>query len=340
MFEITAGIEDELVDGSNIPVEKVVDTGEKTFENELKKITERIYGKKTDEKPRPKVKAEAHVNPKLEKLKQNLEKTSAIDSRIYDEIHEVLKFRDVDEQIINVILKQMDKYKDFLDSENVDNYVVSTLSSLVSTSNFEVKKGSKPNIIALIGPTGVGKTTCIAKLAIISKILHNLDVGLISIDTYRLGALDQLKIFSEVSNIEFFVAYEPSDLASLVNKMRKKDIIFIDTVGRSQNSPAHLKGIQDFLSAVKTDDIFLVLSSTSTSKNLIDVAQKFKILNYSGLIFTKIDEAVTFGNILNITSKTDTPIKYLTNGQVIPDDIIAADPEFIANMVYSGKVNL
>jgi len=209
---------------------------------------------------------------------------------------------------------------------------------MIPTSNFEVKKSKKPTIVSLVGPTGVGKTTCIAKLAVISKILHNLDVGLISIDTYRLGALDQLKIFSEISAIDFFVAYEPSDMVSLISKMRKKDLIFIDTVGRSQNQPSQLKGIQDFLSTVKMDDTYLVLNSTATSKNLIDVAEKFKSLNYNGLIFSKLDEAVTFGNILNITYKFDTPIKYLTNGQVIPDDIIAADPDFIANMIYSGKI--
>ena len=96
---------------------------------------------------------------------------------------------------------------------------------------------------------------------------------------------------------------------------------------------------KELLAAAEVDEVYLVLSTTSTTKNLFDVAEKFKIFNYSSVLFTKIDEAVAYGNILNFVTSFDVPISFFTNGQVIPDDIIAADPEFTANMIYTGKMN-
>jgi flagellar biosynthesis protein FlhF len=135
------------------------------------------------------------------------------------------------------------------------------------------------------------------------------------------------------------VAYEPQEIPGLIAEFRKKDIVFIDTAGRSQNNAGLLKETSRFLSSTKVDEVYLVLSTTSTTKNILDVAQKFRVLNYNGVVFTKLDEAVSFGNILNVTANFNVPIKYLTNGQIIPDDIIAADPQFIANMIYTGKIS-
>ena len=124
-----------------------------------------------------------------------------------------------------------------------------------------------------------------------------------------------------------------------MKKFKNKDIVFIDTVGRSQNNTKLLNSINQFLKATKIDETYLVLNSTSDYKIMLDVAKKFKVLNYNGIVFSKLDEAVSFGNILNLVEEIKVPIKYLTNGQVIPDDIIAADSEFIANMIVSGKIS-
>jgi len=124
-----------------------------------------------------------------------------------------------------------------------------------------------------------------------------------------------------------------------VRKFKTKDLIFIDTVGRSQNNLELLKDIKQFISSVKVDETFLVLNSTSSLKTMLDIAEKFELFNYNGLIFTKLDESVSFGNLLNLSSTIEVPIKFLTNGQTIPDDIIAADSDFVANLVISGKLN-
>lgn len=327
-FELTAGIEDDnsvLVEEK--PRVKKVVKEQNVFENELKKLTDKIY-------VQPQKKTQVSVEANKQKINQYFKSDK---TAVNNEVKELLRQREIDEPIIETILSQLKKHKELVKEENVDNYIISTIESMIPTSGFQYDKKKKPKIISLVGPTGVGKTTCIAKLAVISKILHNLDIGLISIDTYRLGALDQLKILAEVSNIDFLVAYEPSDMPKLLAKFRKKDIVFIDTVGRSQKNTALLKGINDFLKAVNIDEIYLVQSSTTTLKTMYDIADKFKVLNYSGIIFTKVDEAAAYGNILNLVHKFNVPVKYLTNGQVIPDDIIAADSEFIAKMIYSGN---
>ncbi|HED06980.1 MAG TPA: flagellar biosynthesis protein FlhF [Ignavibacteria bacterium] len=333
-FEITAGIEDEF----NEPVlatqikEKRSNTAEKNYSNEISKLRNKIF---INPAPGNKTLLRGTSTP------TKAEPTKKIKNNIETELKEIIDTlinREVQKPIISSIINQLKKFRSYLHSSNIDSYVLSSIASMIPTYHFEVNKRNKPKVVAMVGPTGVGKTTCIAKLAVISKILHNLNVGLISIDTYRLGALDQLRIFSEISNVDMLVAYEPKDIPGLLNSLKDKDIIFIDTAGRSQNNKEHLLQANKFLSAAKVDETYLVLSSTSTTKNLLDVSEKFKILNYNSVIFTKIDEAVSYGNILNIVNNFDIPLSFLTNGQVIPDDIISADPEYIANMVYTGKL--
>ena len=335
MFELTAGVEEEeqVLEFANPKEENEFSHLDNNFSDEIEKLSNKIFINPVSS------------NSALSKRDLNLPAQRGangtevnIDKEL-KEIVDTLFNREVQKPIISSILAQLKKYKNFLHPTNIDSYVLSSIASIISTAKFEVSKKGRPKKVALVGPTGVGKTTCIAKLAVISKILHNLDVGLISIDTYRLGALDQLRIFSEISNIEMLVAYEPSDIPKLINSFKKKDIIFIDTAGRSQKNTDQLDKTNEFLTAAKVDDTYLVLSSTGTTKNLYDVAEKFKVFNYNSVIFTKIDEAVTFGNILNIVTNFDVPVSFLSNGQVIPDDIISADSEFIANMVYTGKYN-
>ncbi len=334
MFEITAGIEEEnILEYAGAETKQKSVGSKKNFSDELQKLSDKIFINPVSERENLKHKSTGLNSAKNEKF------TSSEIEKELKEIVDTLFAREVQKPIISSILNQLKKYKNFLHSSNIDSYVLSSIASIIPTYHFEVNKRKKTKSVALVGPTGVGKTTCIAKLAVISKILHNLDVGLISIDTYRLGAIDQLRIFSEISNIDMLVAYEPSDMPKLINSFKKKDIIFIDTAGRSQKNTDQLVKANEFLTAANVDETYLVLSSTGTTKNLLDVSQKFKLFDYDSVIFTKIDEAVTFGNILNVVTNFDVPISFLSNGQVIPDDIISADPEFIANMIYTGKFN-
>ena len=335
MFEITAGIDEEeaLLEYAEPSMNNYSEQPKQNLPDELRKLTDKIFinpATKLDSSKREIRPSEK--NQFITEPKNNVEKE-------LKKVVETLFDREVQKPIITSLVNQLKRYKGFLHESNLDSYVLSSLASMIPTYHFEVKKEDTPKVVALVGPTGVGKTTCIAKLAVISKILHNLSVGLISIDTYRLGALDQLRIFSEISNVDMLVAYEPKDMPGLMNSFKDKDIIFIDTAGRSQKNKEQLLNTTEFLKAANVNETYLVLSATGTTRNLTDVSEKFKVFNYNSVIFTKIDEAVTYGNILNIVNTFNVPASFLTNGQVIPDDIISADPEFIANMIYTGKTN-
>jgi flagellar biosynthesis protein FlhF len=318
LYEITAGIEDSY---DKIQIQKRNSPQPPVTKDFAQELAEKIAIAKNLSESLP---------------ERELDSSPAMEIK---DLIETLFNRELNKKTVTVVVNELKKYKEFLHSSNIDNYVLSSLASLVPVHKSSFQKKNKPHIVALVGPTGVGKTTCIAKLAAISKIIHNLDVGLISTDTYRLGAIDQLKIFSEISNIDMLVAYEPEDMPKLFDSLKKKDIIFIDTAGRSQKNSDQLLKTGEFLDAVNSDETYLVMSATSGLRTLTDIAERFKPLHPIASVFTKLDEAAAFGNIINIASGFNLPVVYLSNGQVIPDDIISADPDFIANIVYRGKLS-
>lgn len=333
MFELTAGVDKILVENDKPPKSVLPKSEEsyESFEEELTKISKKIFNS-TDE-------IEKELNPsKPRTTPNNFTNPSYTNTDILKETIKKLEYEEIEKPIIKKIIVQLKKYGKFLQLDNLDNHIHSAIASMIPTKEFNIPKSSYPKVVSLVGPTGVGKTTCIAKLAIISKILHNLDVGLISIDTYRLGALDQLKVFSDVSNIDMLVAYEPSDLNGIMKEFYDKDVIFIDTAGRSQKNEESLIESKKFLTNANIDETYLVLNATSTSKTLLDIADKFRLFNYENLIFTKIDEGVVFGNLLNLIAKINIPTMFLANGQVIPDDIISADADYMAKLIYGRKV--
>lgn len=336
LYEITAGIDKyEVASETKAKIFKPNPPVEANFVDEMKKMSDKVYQQNQNHKQKIidtyGLKTKVAGDVKVPKDKPVAD----------DKLKEIIKNlteREVQKSVVISIIEQLKKYKNFLSKDNIENYVQTCLSSLILTKTLDLNSKKQNKVIALVGPTGVGKTTTIAKLALIAKIIHKLDVGLISIDTYRLGAIDQLKSFADVSHTDFLVAYEPKEMPALLKKFSKKDIVFIDTVGRNHKNEAQLKSNLDFLTSIKVDETFLVLSATSSTKNLTEIAKKFKIFNYSSFIISKIDEAVVHGNIINLSTKTANPIAFLTNGQTIPDDIISADKDYIANLIYTGQL--
>ena len=337
LYEITAGYDKfEVAQETKEKVAKQNIDKEISFADEMKKMTEKVYQQKANQKQ--KVSEAYGVSVKADEEKTIQKTVQVVDNKM-KEIIKTLTEKEIQKSVVLSIMEQLKKYKNFLSKDNLENYVQTCLSSLILTKSLDLNVKKQNKVIALVGPTGVGKTTTIAKLALIAKIIHKLDVGLISIDTYRLGAVDQLKSFADVSHTDFLVAYEPGEMPALMKKFAKKDIVFIDTVGRNHKNDAQLKSNLDFISSIKVDETFLVLSATSSTRNLLDIAKKFKIFNYSSYIFSKIDEAVVHGNIVNLTTKTGSPIAFLTNGQTIPDDIISADKDYVSNLVLTGRIS-
>ncbi|RKY37211.1 MAG: flagellar biosynthesis protein FlhF [Candidatus Omnitrophota bacterium] len=194
--------------------------------------------------------------------------------------------------------------------------------------------------VALIGPTGVGKTTTIAKLAADFALVKKKKVSVITIDTYRIAAVEQLKTYMEIMDIPLEVVSSPKQMQQALFRQGSSDIILIDTAGRSQKNQKELIELKSFISAAQPDEVHLVLSSTLNYKNALDIAEKFSIIPIDKILFTKLDEAVNFGLVLNVLSKLDKKLSYLTTGQSVPDDIEPADLEKLSNIVLGGYKNV
>ncbi len=193
----------------------------------------------------------------------------------------------------------------------------------------------KPKVICLVGPTGMGKTTSIIKLATHPEFYGRSRVGLITIDTYRVAAAAQLKTFAAMAKIPLEIAYEPSDFEQALHKLRNEEVILIDTAGRSPLNEEHLDDLKDFFKILTPDEVHLVLSIATHPDNLTEAAENFSSLPVNHIIFSKIDETRRHGNILNVGRKIDLPISFLTNGQKVPDDIEIADKSKIAKLIIN-----
>jgi len=188
-------------------------------------------------------------------------------------------------------------------------------------------------VVALIGPTGVGKTTTIAKLAANFKLRQNKKVGLITIDTYRIGAVDQLRMYAEILDVPLKVVLTPPELTEAVEMMKDMDVVLIDTAGRSQNDQIKLRELQTFLTAANPHEVHLVLSSTAHHSHMLSAAEKFKALGVDRVIFTKLDEAISFGVVLSVIRKLDASLSYITIGQNVPDDIEVGNGQRLAKLL-------
>lgn len=255
------------------------------------------------------------------------------------EVYLNLLQQDVDEKfavaLTNAVLKK-------LDPQDVDNHG-SIEASVLQTiaSGFPVPsaapKAKKSRVVVLVGPTGVGKTTTIAKLAAIEKLANGRSVGLISCDTYRIGAIEQLKTFAVIAEIPMQVVYRAADVAAAVKKFAKHDVIFIDTVGRSQKAKKELTELKKIVQAAHADEVHLVVSAQTNDATLSEIVEKFSVLEPTHMIFSKMDEAAIFGPLYNIAQRSKIPVSFFATGQAVPDDISVSDGMTFAKMLYQGK---
>ncbi|AFQ45736.1 flagellar biosynthesis protein FlhF [Desulfosporosinus meridiei] len=195
----------------------------------------------------------------------------------------------------------------------------------------------KPRIVALIGPTGVGKTTTIGKLAAGFSIVDKRRVALITADTYRVAAVEQLKTFGEIIGVPVEVVMTPSGLSEALQLHSDKELIFIDTAGRSPHHELHMSELRSFLDEAQPDFTMLVMSASTQSADQYRIYKRFEDLT-THLIFTKLDETGSAGSILNLIGQTTLPTAYLTNGQNVPDDIEAATPQRLARYIIGEEM--
>ncbi len=210
---------------------------------------------------------------------------------------------------------------------NVLQEYISDISPIASTP------GKKGHIVFMVGPTGVGKTTTIAKLAANMTFLERKTVALITLDTYRVSAAEQLRTFAEIIGIPISVVFNSTDFKDAVHAYQDSDIIFVDTAGRSPRNLQQMEELRSYLNIGRPDETILVLSVTTHSQDLINIYRQFAPMKIDKVIFTKLDETYSYGQILNTIYEINKPVAYLTTGQNVPDDIEVPDPLHLASLL-------
>ncbi|MGC3971164.1 MAG: flagellar biosynthesis protein FlhF [Pirellulales bacterium] len=187
--------------------------------------------------------------------------------------------------------------------------------------------------VALVGPTGVGKTTTIAKLAANFRLREKRKVGLITVDTYRIAAVEQLRTYADIIDLPMHVVSTPREMRDAVNSLSSMDLVLLDTAGRSPHDDVKIQELKSFLTEASADEVHLVLSATAGASSLEKTARQFAAVGTTHLLLTKLDEAAGLGHLLPLLRDGRLPLSYLTDGQSVPDDISSADAARLAHAV-------
>ncbi|AVP63992.1 flagellar biosynthesis protein FlhF [Clostridium sporogenes] len=232
---------------------------------------------------------------------------------------------DLEEEFIETIIKKVGNLEENLEErEKIKRVIENTI---------DIRSNSVGKVTVLVGPTGVGKTTTIAKLAGKLSLIDKKKVGLITIDTYRIGAVEQLKTYADIMNIPFKVVFSIKDMEKAIIDLDYCDVILVDTTGRSSKNMMQISELRAFIEKIKEKSVHLVMSASTKNKDIETIIKGYTILEYENIIITKLDETSTYGSILTILDKGKKPISFITTGQDVPDDIKEGNKEEIAKIV-------
>ncbi len=245
-----------------------------------------------------------------------------------DEDFPLMKFfkdMDLEEELIENIIKKVRNLEDNIDEREKIKRVIE--------DNIEIKLNSVGKVTVLVGPTGVGKTTTIAKLAGKLALIDKKKVGLITIDTYRIGAVEQLKTYADIMNIPFKVVFSIKDMEKAITDLDYCDAILVDTTGRSSKNMMQISELRAFIEKIKEKSVHLVINASTKNKDIETIIKGYNVLDYENIIITKLDETSTYGSILTILDEAKKPISFITTGQDVPDDIKEGNKEEIAKII-------
>lgn len=289
--------------------------------------------------------ADQRIEEKLENLQSILEKQLAADKKKEPEekepvkpdpkknenlsfikvLYETLIANEVNEKYVNQIMDELEKVN--WNGNSVD-YILSNVYQKMILKFGQPRgidlSGKKPKIVFFVGPTGVGKTTTLAKIASKLKVEQGRKVAFLTADTYRIAAAEQLRTYANILDTPLVIVYSPEELNQGIEQLEDYDVILVDTAGFSHKNQSQKEDIKNLIQSVDLrydSEVYLVLSATTKYKDLMEIADVYKEISEYKIIFTKLDETTTYGNILNIKLYSQAEVSYITNGQNVPDDI-------------------
>ena len=195
-----------------------------------------------------------------------------------------------------------------------------------------------PRTLALVGPTGAGKTTTIAKLAAQAKLDRGLEVGFVTIDLFRVAAVDQLQAYANLLDAPLETASNPQELVQALRRLRGCQQVFVDTAGQSPLDEARLNELAAFFSAAPEVEAALVLPATAQHSQLEVALERFSACPLASLIVSKLDESVSAGDLVELLAQAPVPLRWLTTGQRVPEDIEDARPRPLARWILNGRL--
>lgn len=335
--EITAAIEEKPVIAQNTPVSNHVYHVEEVKLPIVKPVTD------TKEQTGDLQEEIISMHRMLEKLNRQMEGLGE-EKGVWPPILQIwanhLQNRGISDNLVKLLIdyvQQTLRPEELVDNSLVYSRIEANVRQICGQIGLIQPGIDKPRVVALIGATGVGKTTTIGKLAAGFSIVDKRKVALITADTYRVAAVEQLKTFGEIIGVPVEVVMTPAGLSEALNLHADKELIFIDTAGRSPHHDLHMSELRALLDKAHPDFTMLVMSATTQFADQLKIYQRFEGLT-THLIFTKLDETESAGSILNLLGQTMLPTAYLTNGQNVPDDIEAATPYRLARHVLGEEM--
>ncbi|MCL2154976.1 MAG: flagellar biosynthesis protein FlhF [Leptospirales bacterium] len=287
---------------------------------------------------------EREVNEIKAALNKLIEGSSKNRTEVRDEdknfsnVREILRSNDFDPEDCEIIIKEVRdsiSKEDQKDKYKIEKSLKDIIKNKIITTG-PIKKGNKKKVIMFIGPTGVGKTTTMAKLGAINSLREGKKVSFITIDNYRIAATEQLKKYAEIMRIPVHVISDQRHFRDVIAS-EKSDIIMVDTSGRSHNNELKISEIKSFADNVEYDFEKILCVSANTKKNdLKEIFKAFDIIKFDSVIITKVDETSFIGNVIDVADKYNKPISYFTDGQEVPNDIHIANSDEIVDIIIGN----
>ncbi len=256
-------------------------------------------------------------------------------------LYNIMLENEIDEKYINQLMDEIEKVHK--PGMPFDYALANTYQKMILKfgKTIDINPAEKgPKVVFFVGPTGVGKTTTIAKIASKFSVDDKKKVALLTADTYRIAAAEQLRTYANILEVPFRVIYTIEEIELALRDFKEFDYIFVDTAGHSHQNKTQKDNMSAFIHCVDglvEKEVFLVLSATTKYRDLISIADAYKEMTEYKLIFTKLDETTAFGNILNLKLHTNAPISYVTCGQNVPDDIETFNPQKTVKQLLGGR---